>query len=184
MELISYETIRSVHRAEKLDQLQKLPEGFFNSVRDWVIRKSSQNDNVSLLERENAKRILEDIIMMRHRKIVNSALNALKGVAPPQGLTEDERKFFDELTDMLRKSYQNTQGMLIGFDSIAEEKIRAAASSVTELKTEKSITITEDVPAFVDEHLKTYGPFTKGMKVQAPEHIINMLVSKNSAVIP
>ena len=35
MELITYETVRNAHRAEKEEELQKLPDGFFESIRNW-----------------------------------------------------------------------------------------------------------------------------------------------------
>ena len=62
MELITYETIRSAHRAEKDEELQKLPEGFFDSVRNWFKHKENMKDTTSLLEVENAKKLLNDVV--------------------------------------------------------------------------------------------------------------------------
>ena len=57
MDLITYETVRQVHRAEKEEPLQTLPTNFYQAVRNWLISKDGKRDSSSLLEVENAKRL-------------------------------------------------------------------------------------------------------------------------------
>ena len=107
MDLISYETIRNAHRAEKEEELQKLPEDFFGAVKKWLSLKEKQKDTTSLLEVENAKKLLDDIINRRERKIVLAALRTMRGELPPPNLTDNERRFFDEIVKSL-KSFRDT----------------------------------------------------------------------------
>ncbi|OGI12657.1 hypothetical protein A3K64_03710 [Candidatus Micrarchaeota archaeon RBG_16_36_9] len=193
MDIITYETVRNAHRAEKEDELQRLPEGFFESIRNWFKLKEKQKDTTSLLEVENAKKLLEDIINRRQKKIVLAALSTMRGQLPPSGLNDEERKFFDEIVNTL-KSFKNVMNEKFrSFDDIAEEKIEEAKKSVEELKPIEDVPavikpngktlvkILSDLPRFVGSNMQSYGPLKIGDIITLPDEIGKLLITRKVA---
>lgn len=136
-ELITYDAIRKAHRAEKNEiALQKLPDGFFVFVRGWIDHKqATQKNTASLMEIENAKRLLEDLMSRREKKIVIAALHTTRGDMPPKNMTLDEEKIFDSLVNILKQARQDMREQMFGYDSIIEEKIESARSAMNKMKT-------------------------------------------------
>jgi len=194
MELITYETIRNAHRAEKEEELQKLQEGFFESVKNWLKHKENMKDTTSLLELENAKKLLDDIINRRQKKIVLAALRTIRGELPPTNLNDEERKFFDEVVNSLKLFKNEMNERFKGYETIVEEKIEDAKKTVEELKPEEEIKnifvkpngkilvkAIKDLPEFVGSDLKNYGPLKTGDVITLPEEIGNLLISRKVA---
>jgi DNA replication initiation complex subunit (GINS family) len=197
MELITYETIRNAHRAEKEEELQKLPVSFFESVRSWFSHKEKLKDTTSLLEVENAKKLLEDIINRRERKIVMSALRTVRGEMPPSSLTDEERKFFDQVVSILKIFRNEVNDKFRNFDDIVEEKIEEAKKSMEELKpveVEKPVEKTfikpngkllvkalVDLPRFVGNNMEKYGPLKTGDVIFVPEEVGKQLIARKVA---
>ncbi len=138
-ELITYETIRAAHRAEKEDKLQKLPAGFFSAVRQWIEHKSARRDTTSMLEVEAAKKILEELINRREKKIVLAALHTVRGNIPPDGLTLEEQKFFDQIVISMKNFKSEMQEQMWSYDRFVEEKIEEARKLVEEVKSSPQI---------------------------------------------
>jgi len=194
VELITYETVRNAHRAEKEEELQKLPEGFFESVKNWLKHKENMKDTTSLLELENAKKLLDDIINRRQKKIVLSALRTIRGELPPQNLSDEERKFFDEVVNSLKLFKNEMNERFKGYETIVEEKIEDAKKTVEELKPEEEVKnifvrpdgkilvkAIKDLPEFVGSDLKNYGPLKTGDVITLPEEIGSLLISRKVA---
>ncbi len=138
-EIITYETIRAAHRAEKEEKLQKLPAGFFSAVRQWIEHKSSRRDTTSMLEVEAAKKILEELVNRREKKIVLAALHTVRGNLPPEGLTLEEQKFFDSMILSLKNFKDEVQQQMWSYDKFVEEKISEARKLVEEVKSSSQI---------------------------------------------
>ncbi|MFH1474185.1 MAG: hypothetical protein ABIE55_04845 [Candidatus Aenigmatarchaeota archaeon] len=194
MELITYETIRSAHRAEKDDELQKLPDGFFESVKNWFKHKEKMKDTTSLLEVENAKKLLEDVINRRQKKVVLSALRTVRGDLPPTNLNDEERKFFDQTVSILKDFRNNMKEKFRSYEDIVEEKIEEAKKSVEELKPKEMVEqklikpddklmvkILSDLPRFVGSNLESYGPLRAGDVITLPEDVGNVLLTRKVA---
>lgn len=198
MEIITYETIRNAHRAEKEEELQKLPLGFFDSVRSWFSHKEKLKDTTSLLEVENAKKLLEDVINRRERKIVLSALRTVRGELPPASLTDDERKFFDQLVNTLKAFGNEMTEKFRSYADIAEEKVEEAKKSVEELKSEVPVEkqvenkfikpngkllvkALVDLPRFVGSNMESYGPLKIGDVIYVPDEVGKLLISRKVA---
>lgn len=193
MELITYETIRNAHRAEKDEELQKLPEGFFESVRNWLKHKEKMKDTTSLLEVENAKKLLEDVINRRQKKIVLAALSTVRGQLPPSNLTDEERKFFDEIVNSLKSFKNEINEKFREFDEIVEEKVEEAKKSIEELRPREEkmeivrpdgkllVKILADLPRFIASDMQTYGPLKTGDVISLPEEIGNLLINRRVA---
>ncbi len=177
-EIISYETIRNVQRREKEEKvLQKLPENFFLLVREWLrTKKDSAKDSAGIIELENAKNLLNDIINRRETKIIMSALNTARGNLPPEGLTDEEAKFFDEILMLLKNFKSKMQEEILGYDGIIEDKIKSAREAVS--ATLKKVEFIADVPEFVDENMNRYGPFSAGSTAEIPASVAETLIKR------
>lgn len=208
MDVISYETIRAAHRLEKNEQLHELPEGFFQSVKLWLDNKKNKKDTMSLLEIENAKKLLEDIVNRRQRKIVLAALRTIRGEMPPSKMTDSEQKFFDSVV-MLLKGYNNDlKEQMFGYSNIIEDKIEEAKNIVEELKEsiviettaaelepevkieipkeiesngKISLKIIKEVPKFIGTDMEHYGPFKEGESASFTNDVADILVSRGLA---
>jgi DNA replication initiation complex subunit (GINS family) len=132
--MITYETISSVHRAEKGTQLSKLPDGFFPAIQLWLSHKKSRGDAHSILEAENAKKLLEYIINIRLRKIITAALDSARGSAPPPNMTADESQFFDRMLLLVKAQQNEMKERLFGAGFVIEQKVEEARRSLEEMK--------------------------------------------------
>ena len=56
---------------------------------------------------ENAKKLLEDIINRRQKKIVLAALSTVRGQLPQPNLTDEERKFFETLKKLSEMRFES-----------------------------------------------------------------------------
>ncbi|MBU3957833.1 MAG: hypothetical protein KKB25_02050 [Nanoarchaeota archaeon] len=136
-ELITYDTIRKAHRAEKQEiALQKFPDSFFLLVRGWIDHKQSAQKSLdSLSDIKNAKGLLDDLLNRREKKLVIAALHTIRGDLPPQNMTLDEEKLFDNLVNILKQARQDMREQMFGCDGIIEEKLDSARAMMDEMKT-------------------------------------------------
>ena len=208
MDLISYETIRAVHRAEKEEQLQKLPENFFESVKSWLSHKQKNDDSTSLLEVHNAKKLLDDILKRRERKIVLSAMRTMRGEVPPVNLTDSERRFFDEVVMLIKAHRQETQEKMMGYAEVVENKIDDIKKVMEDMRPneiiderpevepepeepkpepignpKKLLKMLSDIPKFVGFDMETYGPFDKGEMSNLPNEVAEILLSREAPLL-
>lgn len=173
-EIITYDVIRNVHRMEKNQiTLQKLPENFFFLARKWLEQKQelAKKETVALLEIENAKKLIDDLINRRERKIVISALHTVRGGLPPENLTLEEEKFFDEIVEIFKKFKKDMQEQVIGKKT---EKVKYVVKK-------KTLKIKTDLPKFVGSDLKEYGPYKTGETVEVPEDLAEVLIKRSVA---
>jgi len=193
VDIITYETVRNAHRAEKEEELQKLPDGFFESVRNWFKIKEKLKDTTSLLEVENAKKLLEDVINRRQKKIVLAALSTMRGQLPPAGLNDEERKFFDDIVNTLKSFKNDMNEKFRSFDDIAEEKVEEAKKSIEEMKPVEMeniavkpngkilVKILIDLPKFVGFDMQSYGPLRTGDIITLPDEVARLLITRKAA---
>lgn len=184
MDLITYETIRAAHRAEKEESLQSLPKDFFKAVRNWLEHKQNQKDTSSLLEVENAKKLLEDIINRRQRKIMLAALRTIRGELPPTNLTDGEREFFDKMVNDLKQYRDKIQEDMFEPTDIVEEKIKEVKKVVEEVKGPDGMVMVKmlsDIPKFVGTDMQPYGPLKSGEVVNLPKEIAKLLITRKVA---
>lgn len=122
--VITYETLFELLRIEKnREDLQKLDEGFFDDVLDYLKKKRRSFENAqsqstlfaadekekSRLEFENVKRILREIYDRREKKIINTALNkARTGVTlvNTANMLPSEQILFDSVSAVLSEFRQ------------------------------------------------------------------------------
>ena len=212
MNIITYEGIRAVSRTERLEPLSKLPDGFWVAVRGWLASKEEKKDSISLLELESAKKLLEDVIARRQRKIIFGALGSTRGSPPPTNMTPDEQEFFEESLKLLKQNKENALEKYISASATAEQKLEEARESIEAIKTAmttvipvekpvfreeiqataeplkafngtRMIKIKNDLQKFVGADMNEYGPFKAGDVVKLPSEIRSVLVARNAAEI-
>jgi DNA replication initiation complex subunit (GINS family) len=125
----------------------------------------------------NANKIITDIFERRERKIILKALANIRTgseLAASDNLLLGEAKFYKRMESQLRTN-RNTflKGLLTPVKREEEEQ--------KVLKTIK-VRILEDIPSFVWDDEKAYGPFEKGSEQEIPEEIAEFLVDNNKAV--
>ena len=163
--MLTFETLSKIAREEKASTyLTKLPEGFFADVSSYMSKKTQLNDGSNSWELENAKMVLSDIIKIRERKILLSALNFADSGAEPVNLAADEKELFDQAASMIMQ-------------------FRIGRKKVLEPVHEKKsiIAFLEDVPQFVGSDMNNYGPFGKGDIANLPEDVTRLLIEKGAA---
>lgn len=178
--LISYESIRAVHRAEKGEQLSKLPTGFFDAVQKWLAHKANMRDTNSIIELESAKRLLEDIINRRQRKIVHAALACMRGAAPPKNMTLGEEKFFEAFVELLRKNKSETRELVFG-QLETEKKLKEAKEAIKDLNKLKKVKLLVKLPELAGPDGKVYGPYESGQAAELPSELAELLIKRNAA---
>ena len=165
-ETITYELIRKIQREEqKQPKLTHLPDNFFDSVTSYLQQKRQltlKDEKKVALEVKNAERLVEDIFNRRERKIVNLSLLAARANIQPDNLTEEEKAFFEELTNIVKGRREK----------LLEQVFKAEKELVS------MVVFKEEVSAFVGADGKTYGPFRKGDVAKLPEENVKVLIER------
>ncbi len=117
--IITYETFRKFQKNERdNDNLQELPEDFFQSCAEWIKRKgeayNKTKDTMILKEIENVMSIIKDILDRRERKLLLMAMHAVRSDAVPQNLHSHEEKHFDNIVSHLKNMRVNILGIIKG----------------------------------------------------------------------
>ena len=181
--MITFETITDVYRAEKQEQLQKLPDNFYDSVKQWILTKGQNKDMNSLREIENIKKMLQEVIHSRQRKVILSALRTIRGnFLPPKEMTSDEQILFDRIVELLKSQKSEVLEKMSSYDEIVEDRIQEVKEIIEEVKSGNiKLKLLDNVPEFVDTDMKKLGPFNKDDIIELPDKIADILVSRNLA---
>ncbi|MBI5553945.1 MAG: DNA replication complex GINS family protein [Candidatus Diapherotrites archaeon] len=180
---LSYDDVRRIHRLEKNSaHLAALEKGFFEGLR-VLVEDEKKKYLVSLKEFSpdqarsfsNLKKIIEEIFLLRQRKILHHALVAARGSEGAlDHLTEEESHFCFELVKLVA-AHQNFLDTVFGSAS------DASLANTTDLN-KVSLRISSPVPGFVGADMLEYGPFGKGEKVLLPPAVAELLESRSLAV--
>ncbi len=164
--MLTYEAIRNAMLEEKKStKLTELPENFFQEALVYLESKEKMKENKEdAWELESAKRLLQDILEIRERKIVNLALYHVRSGIVPGNLMPEEKEFFDAVVKSIREFQERKKEILFG----KKKKTRIVA-------------LLEDTPEFVGVDMKTYGPFKRGDIATLPEENAKLLLEKGLA---
>ncbi len=158
--MLTYESIRKIIDEEKESpNLTKIPEDFFTQAKAYLTKKSSVDKDDWRVE--SAKRRLQDIIDIREKKIVNSALYAARSKTVPENLTPEETVFFNSLLNIIK-----------GF--------RKDVDSIIEIR-DDLVAMKQDIEEFVGINMKNYGPYKAGDIATLPKQNAELLVNKGIA---
>lgn len=196
---ISYDLLFDILRYEKSrEDLQALDKDFYKKVVEYLKQKDAilLSINTPTSEREltriqvnNIKKILQEIYDRRERKIINLALYKIKTdseMINMNVLLEEERIMFDNLF-LLFSKYKSTI-----IDNVLSHKIPFAENIDLPKQNRKqervidpeqivSIRFVKPVPRFLGPELDTYGPFEEQDIASMPYKIASILIEKDHA---
>ncbi len=173
---IDYDELRRIHRLEKnTSKLVEVDDDFIDSLSAFVEEEkkkylASLKDFSASNAREftNLKRVIEEIFLMREKKILNKALITVhtKEVSDEK-MAHQEKDVFRKLLRILEEHYDIHQ-------SFFGEKEKKESQLVM-------VKILKDVPTFVGTDMKEYGPFSEGQSVELPTKVARLFVTRKIA---
>ncbi|MFQ6052862.1 MAG: hypothetical protein ACE5OO_01350 [Candidatus Bathyarchaeia archaeon] len=140
-------------------ELQQLPEGFFDEMGEYaqrlreqtrMIDRGSMRGKIAEREKENAERMLRELLQLRSRKIVVSELGGAAIAAAV--LTPEEKRFHADLRRLLADHSERLKGIWTGRAPRAEARTPPRSRL-------KVVRFVEALPAIIGIDMKTYGPF-------------------------
>lgn len=173
---IDYDELRRIHRLERnTSKLVEVDEDFVESVEEFVNEEkknylaSLKNfSSSSTREFTNMKRIIEEIFLMRKKKILNKALIATHTKETSlDNMADEEKDFFKKLLKVINE-YNDCYINLFG------EKTQ-------EKKSLFKVKILKNIPTFVGTDMKEYGPFNEGDEVALPQKISKLFITRKIA---
>jgi DNA replication initiation complex subunit (GINS family) len=173
---IDYDELRRIHRLEKnTSKLVEVEDDFVDSINSFVAEEkkkylaSLKNFSASdAREFTNLKRVIEEIFIMREKKILNKALIASHtNEVDGEKMAVQEKETFKKLLKVLEDHYSL-------FESLFGEKEKRE-SELTAVK------ILKDVPTFVGTDMKEYGPFSEGQSVELPNKVARLFITRKIA---
>lgn len=168
-ETITFDLIRRIQREEqKSPKLAKMPDNFYSSVMSYISQKRqmAREDRKGILEVKSIERLVEDIFDRRERKVVTAAVNAARTNIQPEGMTQEERDFFD----LVKMSIKQRR------DSKLKDVLSAEKQEEGGL-----IVFKDEVPEFVGSDMRQYGPFKKGDIAKLPDENTRLLIDQGMA---
>jgi len=176
---ISYDELRRIYRLEKnTSKLVEVDDDFFDNLKDFVKEQKSiylkSLKNLSMSKAKdfsNMKRMVEEIFLIREKKLLNKALIASRtGEFVEEKMSSEERKVLNDMLHVLQK-HKSLLNDVFDIDEGALEKNSIDLNKV-------SVRILKDIPAFVGTDMKEYGPFSAGQGLSLPPKIANLLAAR------
>ncbi len=176
----SYLHLYEAWRRERWNrELQRLPEGFMEEMRDYAKRLREQGrmlDRSSIIgriaerERENAERMWRELLELRVRKIVEAVLEGR--AIPIEALTPEEKRLHASLGRLISEHLEKMRSP------------RARGASIPRGKPPEGMKIVrflQPTPAIIGVDMKTYGPFKAEDVAMLPEENAENLIRRGIA---
>ncbi len=172
---IDFDEMRRIHRLEKnTSKLVEVEDDFIDSLEAFIEEEKKNYlaslKNFSSSEARaftNLKRIVEEVFLLREKKILNKALIASHTQEVDESkMARQEKEIYEKMLKVLNEHsalYKNLFG---------EREPAKVLSQVEILK---------DVPTFVGTDMKEYGPFSKGGKVELPKKVSKLFITRKIA---
>lgn len=192
-ETISFETISNAFRKERDSHvLQPLPRDFFEKAKEYLARKRGELDSAKARagrfsnklvkqhenELDNAMMAINQLCELRDKKIMILALSQSRITEKADlELTPEEKVMFDGVLDLVKKKRMQIFGEEVRFEVEEPKKEEKKA----EKPAGKEVEFMEDTPKFLGLDLKSYGPYKAGDRVNLPDELIELLVSRGKA---
>lgn len=175
-----YDDLYEAWRREKeKKEIQSLPEEFYIRLAEYVknLREESRMlDEKSLRgklirkEKENAKRLIEDLIRTRYEKVMREILSGK--IVPAKTLTEVEAELYEGFS-LQEETYR----------TFLRELLRGRLYEVKKEKKSKIMVVRllQEIPAIIGADMKTYGPFKPEDIASLPVENARILVKQGAA---
>jgi len=173
--ILSYEVIRKIHRLEKEStKLVSLEDDFFDSLQVYLKEEKSkikQNEDIfddSASQRLfNIKNMVEDILYLRQKKIINKAIMKIKtNEEDTSNFLGPELKMYSQIVTVIEDYHKY-------LDEVFNKKIAKKEYVLQKVKMLKA------VPKFIGTDMQEYGPYTENDLIEVPENIAKLFVNKN-----
>jgi len=165
--MLTHDALRKMVNEEKSSgRLSAIPESFFDELRQYLEAKSQMSDKKDdQWELDSARRLMQDMMETRERKIMTAALFFPNTETEPANLTPEEKEFFRKVAGHL-------------------EELHSRRKAILENRVEMSlVALLAAVPEFVGTDLKTYGPYKEGDIATIPEENARVIVEKKAGKI-
>ncbi|MFH1127147.1 MAG: hypothetical protein ABIG84_02435 [archaeon] len=169
-EMITFTFLREIQKKERTSsELSKLDPGFYEAVKEYILRKKrirERGKELSFKEKkeiENIGPVVKSIYDTRERKIVNGALLAARTGMKMANILVHEEKLLADICKRIEESRA-------GFEYVLGSKpeyvpVGDKAGDKEPVDDMVRIKVIEDIPEFVGEDLKAYGPWKAGETV-------------------
>ncbi|MEM0243474.1 MAG: hypothetical protein QXT34_03465 [Candidatus Aenigmatarchaeota archaeon] len=196
-EIITFDYIREAYIAEKSEnKLSLLPKDFFKKVNYYLnskeeIYKSTQDEKVKH-ELKSAKKMVDDILSLRIKKIIDGVFVFLKSGSLPPNMTENEEEIFFKIIDLVKEmkkklfesdeikkdvknvneniNIENRETSNVQKEVNQEENFKSANDNVVKVR------VLVEIPKFIGPDGNWYGPYEKDSVVELSREIANILV--------
>ena len=161
--MLTFEAIRNVERDERENKkLQKLPDNFFDTVRDYLRKKEEMKDKTSLdvMEIENTKNTIKRLLDIREKKVIELAVMSSRTGLAAENLTSEERHLFEQTVNGL-KSFR---------DSIYTQMKKEPAETAYKVK--------KSMPDFIGPDMKNYS-IRENDVITLPKELADLLIKEN-----
>lgn len=181
---LSYDEIRRIYRLEKnTSKLVEVQDDFYNVLNEFIKQEKERYleslKDFSIEEARdfaNLKKMVEEIFLLRQRKILNMALLSSRGNNDSKlALAGPELKTFSSVVALLEKHQQTVEEM---FRAHATPKTTGEKSKELDLV---EVRILKEVPAFIGTDMKEYGPFSANQNVELPFAISKLFLERKLA---
>jgi DNA replication initiation complex subunit (GINS family) len=181
---LSYDEIRRIYRLEKnTSKLVEVPDDFYYVLNEFIKQEKERYlkslKDFSIEEARdfaNMKKMVEEIFLLRQRKILNMALLSSRGNNDAKlALAGPELKTFSSVVILLEKQQKTIEEM---FQANATAKTGGEKAKELDLV---SVKILKEVPAFIGTDMKEYGPFSQNQTVELPFAISKLFLERKLA---
>jgi DNA replication initiation complex subunit (GINS family) len=128
--------------------------------------------------KEPAKKLLEDIYLLRVGKIMRLASRT--DSEPPKNMIAPEEAMYKEVLALLSEHRRRMVGGRKESE-VVDEYVQPAEESVPEDDGKAAVRILSAMPAIVGSDMSHYGPFAEGDEVRLPKKTAHILVEKGAA---
>ncbi len=169
---INYDEIRRIYRLEKnTAKISDVDDDFYVKLSEYLkeskkeyLKKIDELDSKDTKMFVNIKKMIEEIFLLRMRKIINkSLLFVLTEDEQKFNMSVEERKLFNNLVNDLKR-HRELEKKIFNGEGAKSEKIE--------------IEIIKDVPEFVGPDMKEYGEYKKGEKINVDSKIASLLIER------
>jgi DNA replication factor GINS len=170
--------------------LGALPPDFYARIADYLkhIKEENMADQksfkISLLshEAQNVKRMLEELLWARYKKLVKTTTKLQK--VPVELLTVEEAKMSETFANFAEAYQKFAKNLLQGESaSIAQPVKVEAKSEVQGAHKQVTLRFSKSIPAIMGADMKSYGPFAAEDVASLPELNAKILVKQGLAVL-
>lgn len=176
MAILTFQYLRELQKKERdSPALQQIDPNFYKALSESLHQSADSEALIAL-----AKSILDT----RERKIVSLAIKSARAGIKPHNILPEEDPLFLEVSGAV-SNYRDRMDRMLAKNNPASDSAREEAlpknPATSAIAAAIKVRAASDIPAFVGEDMKTYGPLKAGEIAELPEKAAKILVNSKSA---